>query len=132
MKTIRLLRSIALSGVLGTALTTAPALAISAEELATLRAKAESGNGIAQYNLGLMHASVGESIADPIEAYVWLNLAADNGATGRALVMLSSQLTTEQVAIGKQRLEQRRQELAAKKAGNPVQASSNSPIAAPV
>lgn len=124
MNTPRFLRTLIVHGLLGVVLSTAGARAISPEELAALRAKAESGNGIAQYNLGLLHATVNDPVADPVEAYVWFNLAADNGATGRALVLLSSQLTPEQISEGKRRLELRRAELAAKKAkpSSPVSA----------
>jgi len=128
MNTPRCLRTLLVRGVLFAALSTTSALAISKEDLAALRAKAESGNGIAQYNLGLLYATQGDPLADPIEAYVWFNLAADNGATGRALVLLSSQMNTEQVAEAKQRLEARRQELQErKKHPSPVSASA-SPI----
>lgn len=128
MKTPRFLRFFLVRGLLGAVLFCTPAFAISKEDLAVLRAKAESGNGIAQYNLGLLYATLSEPLADPIEAYVWFNLAADNGATGRALVLLSSQMNTEQVAEAKHRLEVRRAELEAKKK-NPANASA-SPVSA--
>ena len=76
--------------------------------VAALQAKAENGNAIAQYNLGLMYVD-GQGVArDPIEAYVWLSLAAENGATGRALRNLSDTLTAEQLARAKARLAERR------------------------
>lgn len=133
MNTPRFLRSFLVRGMLVAALSSTPLFAISKEELAALRAKAENGNGIAQYNLGLLYAAIGDPLANPIEAYVWFNLAADNGATGRALVLLSSQMNPEQVAEAKQRLDARRQELEAKKKRlaanptNPVSATESNP-----
>jgi len=44
-------------------------------ELASLRTKAEKGNGIAQYNLGLAYAEGRGVAADPQEDFVWLSLA---------------------------------------------------------
>ena len=54
-------------------------------ELAALRAKAEQGNGVAQYNLGLAYADAQQPYADRVEAFVWLSLAAERGSTGKAL-----------------------------------------------
>ncbi|HTJ78407.1 MAG TPA: LysM peptidoglycan-binding domain-containing protein [Rariglobus sp.] len=78
------------------------ALAITPAELDTLRAKAEKGNAIAQYNLGLAYADQSSpSSYDPVQAYVWLNLAADNGATGKVLETVSATMTPAQIAEGK-------------------------------
>ena len=44
--------------------------------IASLRQKAESGNAIAQYNLGLAYAQGRDIPADLPEAFVWLSLAA--------------------------------------------------------
>lgn len=130
MNTPRSLRVLFIRGVLGAALTTSSLLAVTPEEVAILRAKAENGNAVAQYNLGMIYAAVNDPISDPIEAYVWLNLAADNGATGRALVILNSQLTPEQINEGKRRLDARRTELHIRK--NPGSAlASSSPTPAP-
>ena len=73
-----------------------------------LRAKAENGNAIAQYNLGLMYLDGDAVPQDPIEAYVWLSLAAENGATGRALRTLTETMPAEQLAVAKSRLAERR------------------------
>ncbi|HEY0946025.1 MAG TPA: LysM peptidoglycan-binding domain-containing protein [Opitutaceae bacterium] len=78
------------------------------DELAALRAKAERGNAIAQYNLGLIYSDQREAAHDVSEAYVWLQLAADNGATGRALGTVSDQMTPAQLAEGQRRLAVRR------------------------
>ncbi len=96
--------------------------AITPAEFEALKAKAETGNGIAQYNLGLRYADKQEAFADPIEAYVWLNLAADNGATGNALTIISTQLTPSQISEGKSRLQARRE-------GRPISPVSPSPAA---
>jgi len=92
-----LLRSLAGSFAAVTLLATSTFASISNEELAALLAKAEGGSGIAQYNLGLIYANQQEPVANIVEAYVWINLAADNGATGKALVLVSSQMTPEQI-----------------------------------
>ncbi len=90
------------------ALTIALALPTSAQpaapELVTLRSKAEAGNVIAQYNLGLAYAEGRGVSADPIEAYVWLQLAANNGATGKALDSLLARLNPAELATGRERL----------------------------
>src|SRR3954467_3405722 len=71
-------------------------------ELNALPAKAERGNAIAQYNLGLAYMDGRQSDADLIEAFVWLTLAADTGSTGKALEALVGNLTPDQLAEGKQ------------------------------
>jgi chromosome segregation ATPase len=114
MKNTRTFRTLARS-LLGAALTSASAFAISPDDLSALRAKAETGDGIAQHNLGLVYANSQEAVSDLVEAYAWLNLAADNGATGRSLMIVTRQMTPEQIADGKRRFEQIRDAIAAKK-----------------
>ena len=72
--------------------------ATSANGIASLRAKAEAGNAIAQYNLGLVYADESEPAHDLIEAYLWLSRAASNGARGRQLDILTKRLTDAQIA----------------------------------
>ncbi len=98
-------------------------LAITPAEFDALKAKAEAGNGIAQYNLGLRYADKQEAFADPIESYVWLNLAADNGATGNALMIIATKLDPAQISEGKTRL-------AARREGRPISPVSAAPEAA--
>ncbi len=86
--------------------------AADSNDRAVLRAKAEQGNGIAQYNLGLAYADTQQPYADRVEAFVWLSLAAERGSTGKALASLTEQMTPEQLAEGGRRLQQRRAELA--------------------
>ncbi len=138
MKNTRTLRILARS-LLGAALTSASAFAISPDDLSALLAKAQTGDGIAQHNLGLVYANSQEAISDLVEAYAWLNLAADNGATGRSLMIVTRQMTPEQVADGKRRFEQIRDAIAAKRAVpapvlaakvNPVSPVSDSPVSA--
>src|SRR5687767_10868363 len=74
-------------------------------DLTSLRAKAERGNAIAQYNLGLAHLQGRETPVNLIEAYAWLMLAAEGGATGRALDMVLDTLTPQQLATAKTRLQ---------------------------
>ena len=112
MNTPRSMKRILVGGLIA-ALSTAPAFAISNDKLAELRSKAETGNGIAQYNLGLVYADPQEPIANIVEAYVWFSLAADNGAPGKALMIVTNQMTPEQLSDGKKLLEQRRADLAA-------------------
>jgi chromosome segregation ATPase len=87
-------------------------------ELARLRAKAEKGNVVAQYNLGLAYAEGKIVPKDPVEAYVWLRLAADNGGTGKALGALVHDMSGDELAAAKLRLEDRRRALAAAASGS--------------
>jgi len=73
-------------------------------EITSLRDKAEKGNSIAQYNLGLSYATGRVVSPDLSEAYLWLSLAATNGTTGRALNTLLEQMTPAQLAEGSRRL----------------------------
>lgn len=81
------------------------------DELAALRAKAERGNALAQYNLGLVYVP-----ADLPEAFAWLSLASESGATGKALDSLLGKISDEQLAEGRRRLGTYRTALAAKNA----------------
>jgi TPR repeat protein len=74
-------------------------------ELEALRVKAESGNGIAQYNLGLAYAEGHGMPADPAEAYVWLMLASDHGSTGNYLEGMVARMSAEDLAEGNRRLD---------------------------
>ena len=93
--------------LLGLALLGSAALAADSE-LASLIAKAEKGNAIAQYNLGLAYAEGRGTPSDRVEAFVWLSLAIENGARGRALDNLSAQLTPEELQEARSRLAARR------------------------
>jgi nucleoid-associated protein YgaU len=127
--------------LLGAALTSATAFSVAPEELDALRAKAETGDAIAQHNLGLIYANPQESVSDLVEAYAWLNLAADNGATGRSLMIVTKQMNAEQIDEGKRRVEQIREALAAKRRSGgaalvtqspaPHRAAAASPVSAP-
>lgn len=135
MNTLRSPKRLLVCGF-ATALLASSALAIPSDKLAELQAKAEAGNGISQYNLGLVFATPDEPIANIIEAYVWFSLAADNGAPGKALMIVTSQMTPQQISEGKKLLEQRRAALAAyrsvstaSKSAEPV---SPSPVVSPV
>lgn len=76
------------------------------DDLASLRAKAEKGNGIAQYNLGLAYAEGRGVAADRLEAFVWLSLARENGARGRAYDTLLASLDAPSLEAARQRLAQ--------------------------
>ena len=85
-------------------------------EVTALRYKAEKGNSIAQYNLGLVYAQGREVPVDLPEAFVWLSLAAENGSTGKALETMLGTMTAEQLAEGRKRLELHHATIAATKA----------------
>src|SRR5882724_2776017 len=115
-----------------------PALHAEPAEVTSLRAKAEKGNGIAQYNLGLVYSQGREDLpADLVEAFVWLSLAAENGSTGKALDLVLNKITDGQMAEGRRRLAIRRATLPSKPvapvsvASKPAPALSNpkSPVA---
>jgi chromosome segregation ATPase len=80
-------------------------------EITSLRAKAVKGNGIAQYNLGLAYAEGHGVATDPIEAFVWLSLARENGARGRALDNIVGSLDKAAYATAQKRLAERKAEL---------------------
>lgn len=88
-------------------------------EIASLRAKAEQGNSIAQYNLGLAYAHSRDVKADPTEAFVWLTLASENGITGNDLETLTSAMSSSERVEGQRRL-------AAQRGQNPQSLSASS------
>lgn len=73
-------------------------------DVGALRAKAERGNAIAQYNLGLAYAQGRGTPADPVEAFVWLTLAAENGSTEVSLDRVLDALTPAQLGAARARL----------------------------
>ena len=84
------------------------ALRAAETDIGSLRAKAEKGNAVAQYNLGLAYAEGREVPRDFVEAYVWLSLAAETGTTGKALGTLLGEMSADQLTAGKSRLNERR------------------------
>ena len=84
------------------------------DELAALRAKAEKGNALAQYNLGLAYTQGRLGPVDLPEAFVWLSLASERGTTGKALDSVLGSITDEQLTEGRRRLEIYHTALAAK------------------
>lgn len=73
-------------------------------EVSLLRAKAEKGNALAQYNLGLAYAEGQGVPVDLPEAFVWLSLASENGSTGKALDTVLGNITDQQLTEGRRRL----------------------------
>lgn len=67
-------------------------------EITALRPKAERGNAIAQYNLGLAYAQGRGIPTDLAEAFVWLTLASESGSTGKALETLLGTINADQLA----------------------------------
>jgi|694.fasta_scaffold46202_6 nucleoid-associated protein YgaU len=86
--------------------------AVPAAVLADLRSKAESGDSIAQYNLGVAYADAADPVSDASEAYAWLTLAGEQGANLEVLQTLIERLSPSQLAEGKRLLDSRRSELA--------------------
>jgi TPR repeat protein len=86
--------------------------AAGSDELALLRVKAEQGNALAQYNLGLAYAEGRLAPADPAEAFAWFNLASEGGATGKALDSLLGNISDAQLTEGRRRLNTYRAALA--------------------
>ncbi|HEX2101114.1 MAG TPA: hypothetical protein VHF69_10645, partial [Candidatus Synoicihabitans sp.] len=82
--------------------------ATSPQDLAALRQRAEAGNPVAQHNLGLVYLNPQEPAHDPVEAYVWFNLAAERGARPQELAGLVERLTPAQVTEAQRRLAARR------------------------
>jgi hypothetical protein len=94
-------------------ITVAPSAAKSdPNDVPSLRAKAERGNVIAQYNLGLAYSQGRGTPVDLPEAFVWLTIAAQSGSTGKALDSLLNNMSTPQIDEGRRRL-------AAMQANNP-------------
>lgn len=102
-------------------------------ELAALTAKAEKGNAIAQYNLGLAYAEGRGVPADSLEAYVWLSLAREHGARGRALDNLAAKLSAAELDQARATLAARRAALGFREpvATAPAPASAPTDVAAP-
>jgi TPR repeat protein len=75
--------------------------AVPAAVLADLRSKAESGDSIAQYNLGVAYADAADPVSDASEAYAWLTLAGEQGANLEVLQTLIERLSPSQLAEGK-------------------------------
>lgn len=104
MNTPRSFRLALSQALLGSVFLSSAVFGQSAAELDALRAKADRGNAIAQYNLGLAYANRNTPAYDPVLAYAWLSLAAANGTTGKALGQLTDALTPQQLEAGKRQL----------------------------
>lgn len=89
-------------------------------DVLAMRAKAEKGNGLAQYNLGLVYMQGQLVPVDLPEAFVWLTLASENGSTGKDLDGVLANLTDSQLMEGRSRLAQYRAAIAARAAGPTV------------
>ena len=76
-----------------------------AADLVVLRGKAERGDPFAQYNLGLALTRGATTGAERIEAFVWLTLASENGATDKALETVLDTLSTAQAAEVRRRVD---------------------------
>jgi hypothetical protein len=85
-----------------------PRTTVDPNDVTALREKAERGNIIAQYNLGLAYAQGRQTAVDLPEAFVWLTLSSQGGSTGKALETLLSAMSSQQIAEGRRRLEELR------------------------
>ena len=75
-------------------------------EIASLRTKAEKGNAVAQYNLGLAYAEGRNDLpADQAQAFVWLTLSGDSSSTRKALAAVLATITDAQLAAARRQLE---------------------------
>jgi chromosome segregation ATPase len=83
-------------------------------DVAALRVKAEKGNAVAQYNLGLIYLDGQRVPVDAAEAFAWLSLASENGSKAQALQSLVNTMPAPQLAEGRKRLEQYRAAVASK------------------
>ncbi len=130
------------TGLAAAVLGGAVALGLTPEEFNSLRSKAENGNNVAQFHLGRAYSDPQEPSFNLLEAYVWLNIAADNGVTSAPLLAnVNSRLNPEQMSEAKRLLQQRREELRGerpKAVPNPVSAApeaaaapAESPVSAP-
>ncbi|MCF7688771.1 MAG: LysM peptidoglycan-binding domain-containing protein [Cephaloticoccus sp.] len=71
------------------------------------RSAADHGVAPAQNNYGLMlYEGRGNLTSDPVEAFVWLNLAVENGITPTARDMVAKELSADQIFAAKRLLEQ--------------------------
>jgi hypothetical protein len=102
-----------------------PALRAGDTELTQLRAQAQKGNTLAQYNLGLACAEGKGAPKDLVEAYVWLQLASENGGTRTELARVLDQMSADQVMAAKIRLDEVRRNL-----GKSVAVQAPAPTAA--
>jgi hypothetical protein len=74
-----------------------------AEAVKWFRKAAEQGDAKAQYNLGLCCGSGEGTAKDPVEAYMWLSVAA-TGGQGEALLRrypISREMSAEQIAAAR-------------------------------
>ncbi len=90
-------------------------------DLTALRAKAERGDPRAQYNLGRALTRSAATPAESLDAFVWLTLASENGATDQALVTVLDTLNPAQAAEVRRRVD-------AARAANPALRSAATPI----
>lgn len=100
--------------------------AIEPREILMLRSKAVQGNAVAQYNLAKAFADPTSSNRDPAEAYVWFQIAADNGAKGDDFSKLVSTMSPAEIEDAKRRLEERRSQLTPTRPADDVSAETAS------
>ncbi len=92
--------------LLAVALSATAVLSAEPAEIASLRTKAEKGNAIAQYNLGLAYAEGRDDLpADQVQAFVWLTLSGDSGSTRKALAAVLATISDAQLAAARRQLE---------------------------
>jgi nucleoid-associated protein YgaU len=90
-------------------------------DLGALRARAERGDPSAQYRLGLALTRSATTAAERTDAYVWLTLASESGASDKALETVLDTLSVAQVAEVRRRVE-------AARAANPALRPAAAPV----
>ncbi len=102
------------------------ASAVEPAELDAMKGKALRGNVLAQYNLGRYHSDASSGVLDRAEAFAWLKLAAENGTGSMELVKLTEEMSPAELAEGRRRLEERRQQV---KTGSEAGVASEAAVA---
>ncbi len=100
---MRLFRSLVSYSLLITSISL-PLAEASPADFNDLKEKAEKGNYVAQYNLGLAYIDGSDTSVNLVEAYYWLTIAVENGARGKALDLVYVVITPDQLAAGKKRI----------------------------
>src|SRR5258708_35529723 len=92
---MRLFRSLVSYSLLITSISL-PLAEASPADFNDLKEKAEKGNYVAQYNLGLAYIDGSDTSVNLVEAYYWLTIAVDNADRGKALAVVYVVITPYQ------------------------------------
>ncbi|MDX2185593.1 MAG: LysM peptidoglycan-binding domain-containing protein [Opitutaceae bacterium] len=128
MKSPRSLRIALVSTCLSLASAATSLAQMPADELNVLRERAETGDPIAQHNLGLKYADSRDQYFNLVESYAWLKTAASRGASGNALAVVEGQLSPAQRTEGDARIAAIAQTIAAKGDAGPAPGVVDGPV----